>query len=62
MYYAVNPERRYALHKVNLKVYALDVCLSARGFSDFQVEGLEVVDAKRAVELVMDEYDGVIRM
>lgn len=62
VYYAVNPEKRYALHKRNLRVFALDACLSARGFGDFQVEGVEVVDARRAVELVMDEYDGIIRM
>lgn len=62
VYYAVNPESRQALHKRNLKVYALNLCLDARGFGDFQHEGVEVVDSQRAVELVMDEYDGVIRM
>ena len=62
VYYAVNPERRKALLKRNLKVYALDVCLTARGFGDFHHKDVEVVDSGTAVDLVMDEYDGVIRM
>ena len=62
VYYAVNPERREALHKRNLKVYALDLCLDARGFGDFEHEDVEIVNSQRAVELVMDEYDGIIRM
>ncbi len=62
VYYAVNPERREALHQRNLKVYALDLCLNARGFGDFRDDDVEIVDSQRAVELLMDEYDGVIRM
>ena len=62
VYYAVNPEKREALHKRNLKVYALDLCLTARGFEDFRNDGVEIVNSQRAVELVMDGYDGVIRM
>ena len=62
VYYAVNDERREALHQRNLTVYALDICLQARGFGDFHNDDVEVVDSTRAVELIMDEYDGVIRM
>ena len=62
VYYAVNPEKREALHKRNLKLYALDLCLTARGFGDFQNDDVEIVNSQRAVELVMDEYDGVIRI
>ena len=62
VYYAVNHQRRKALLERNLQVYALDVCLAARGYGDFSAKGVEVVDSGRAVDLVMDEYDGVIRM
>ena len=62
VYYAVNPERRRALTMRNLKVYALDLCLDARGFGDFDHKDVEVVNGERAVELLMDDYDGVIRM
>jgi sulfur relay protein TusB/DsrH len=62
IYYAVNHERRAALQKRNLKVYALDICMEARGFGDARPHGVEIVNSQRAVDLVMDEYDGVIRM
>ena len=62
IYYAVNHERRMALQKRNLKVYALDICMEARCFGDTRPHGVEIVNSQRAVDLVMDEYDGVIRM
>ncbi len=62
IYYAVHPEMRKALHNRNLNVYALDVCMRARGYGTFSDPGVEIVNWGRAVQLIMDEYDGVIRM
>ncbi len=62
IYHAIISERRQALIKRNLKVYALDLCMKARGYGDFHEEGVEIVDLPRSVELMMDEYDGIIRM
>ena len=62
VYYAVNHERKEALLNRNLKVYALDLCLDARGYGDLKDDRVEIVNSERAVELIMDEHDGVIRM
>ena len=62
IYHAVHPDSRKALQKRNLKVYALDICMKARGYGDFSDDSVEIVNSRRAVQIVMDDYDGVIRM
>ena len=62
VYHAVNHERREALLSRNLKVYALDQCLDARGYGDFKDPDVEIVNSERAVDLIMDDYDGVIKI
>ncbi len=62
IYHAVHPGNRENLKKRNLKVYALDLCMKARGYGDFKSDDVEIVDTQRAVELMMDEYEGVLRM
>jgi sulfur relay protein TusB/DsrH len=62
VYNAVVPEKLEALLAQNVKVYAATECLASRGFGDFEHPEVEVVDPRRSIELVMDEYDGVIRI
>lgn len=60
--YAVHSEKRKALKEKNLRILANRTCLTARGFGEFQHEDVEVVDYDKTVDLIMDEYDGVIRL
>ncbi len=42
------------------QVYALRQSVEARGLSDRLLEGVELVDYRRVVDLIMEEYDVVM--
>lgn len=60
VYHAVHSEKRKKLLDSNIKIYAIKDDLSARGYSNFQEEGVEIVDHGTTVDLIMEKYDSVI--
>jgi sulfur relay protein TusB/DsrH len=60
IYHAVHTEKRKRLLDNNIKIFAIKDDLSARGYNDFQKEGVEVVDYGGAVDLIMEKYESVI--
>jgi sulfur relay protein TusB/DsrH len=62
VYHAIVPEHREALLAQNVRIYAATECLASRGYGNFAHPDVEVVDPSRSIDLVMDDYDGVIRV
>lgn len=48
------------LQEAGAKVYALRQSVEARGIVDRVMDGVELVDYGRAIDLIMDEYDIVV--
>jgi sulfur relay protein TusB/DsrH len=62
VYYATTKRFREELLSKKFSIYALQDELTARGFGAQSVEGIEIVDYDRAVDLIMEEYDRVVSL
>ncbi len=59
VYFAVTDDGKRLLD-AGLKVYALRQSMEARGLCGKAIEGVEVVDYDRVVDLIMEDYDIVV--
>ncbi len=60
IYHAVHSEKRTALIDQEIKIFAVEDNLAARGYEDFQHDDVEIIHCDRAVNLIMEEYDTTI--
>jgi sulfur relay protein TusB/DsrH len=59
VFFTVSEEGRRLLDE-GFRVYALRQSVEARGIIDRVVDGVELVDYHRVVDLIMDDYDVVV--
>jgi len=62
VYYVTMERFRTELLSNKYAIFALRDELAARGFDNTSIEGVEIIDYDRAVDLIMEEYDRVVSL
>jgi len=60
VYYATVEKKRQNLLQKKFSIYVIKEELEARGYENFNADGIEVIDYEKAVDIIMEEYDKVI--
>lgn len=62
VYYATIEQIRNELLLKNYSIFAIKEELEARGYSELTFEGVELIDYKAAIDIIMEKYDKVISL